>query len=181
VPWIERDHFQAGRLAASRLIRQGFHAITIITRERPMPGDYPMTDGVRDEMSAAGLPLSAISWRPLPSDPLTVRHAVSDLLRENGDKRGFICRSRPLADRAAEAITMEGMRLGADAGVVVLDVYQVAARKTPPFPYLSPTMSPEEIGQRIGHMLLIQAKGEKPHPGRIIIPMELCEPYGAED
>ena len=157
VPWVDRDHYHAGRISAARLIRHGFRRITVLTREKPMPGDYRMLDGVRDEMSSLHLPIGDIAWRSLPSDIESVRYAVTDLLKDCTDRQGFICRSRPLADGALEAVAAEGLTLGVDAGIVLLDVYQAGARPALPFPYLMPAMSPEIIGQQIGNFLILQA------------------------
>jgi DNA-binding LacI/PurR family transcriptional regulator len=175
IPWIDRDHYQVGRLAAARLIRQGLRRLTIVTRERMLPGDYVMMDGVRDEMIAVGLPLSAILWRPLPPDNEVVRHAVRELLSDGTPGHGFICRSRPPADGVAEAIADLGWRLGQEADVVVLDIYQANPRQPLPYPYLSPVISPEIIGQHIGAMLLRQAEGNKGSGDREIIRVELRE------
>jgi DNA-binding LacI/PurR family transcriptional regulator/DNA-binding transcriptional regulator YhcF (GntR family) len=175
VPWIERDHYQAGRIAAARLIRHGLRRLTVLTREKPMPGDYRMLDGVRDEMSSLNLPISDIAWRSLPSDTEAVRYAVTDLLKDGKRGQGFICRSRPLADGAMEAIAADGLSLGVDAGIVLLDVYQVGARSALPFPFLMSAMSPEMIGQQIGNFLILQSQGIKPNPSFEIIPVELRE------
>ncbi|MDZ4818779.1 MAG: GntR family transcriptional regulator [Planctomycetota bacterium] len=175
VPWIDRDHYHAGRLAAARLIRQGFRRLTVLTREKPMPGDYRMLDGVRDEMSALQLPICHIAWRSLPSDTEAVRYAVTDLLKDNKHGQGFICRSRPLADGALEAIAAGGLNLGTDAGIVLLDVYQADARPTLPFHFIMPAMSPEITGQHIGNFLILQSQGIKPIPDCELIPIELRE------
>jgi DNA-binding LacI/PurR family transcriptional regulator/DNA-binding transcriptional regulator YhcF (GntR family) len=175
VPWIERDHYQAGRIASARLIRHGFRRLTVLTREKPMPGDYRMLDGVRDEMSSVNLPISDISWRSLPSDIEAARYAVTDLLNDCKQGQGFICRSRPLADGALEAIAAEGLNLGVDAGIVLLDVYQADARPALPFPYLMSATSPEIIGQRIGNFLILQSEGNQPSPNCEIVPVELRE------
>jgi DNA-binding LacI/PurR family transcriptional regulator/DNA-binding transcriptional regulator YhcF (GntR family) len=175
VPWIERDHYQAGRIAAAHLIRHEFRRLTVLTREKPMPGDYRMLDGVRDEMSSMHLPISNIAWRSLPSDTEAVRFAVADLLKQRERGQGLVCRSRPLADGALEAITAAGLTLGVDVGIVLLDVYQQATRPPLPFPYLLPAMSPEMIGQKIGNFLILQSKGVKLAPDCEIIPVELRE------
>jgi DNA-binding LacI/PurR family transcriptional regulator/DNA-binding transcriptional regulator YhcF (GntR family) len=175
VPWIERDHYHAGKIAAGRLLRHGFRRLTVLTREKPMPGDYRMLDGVRDEMSSLHLPIGDIAWRSLPSDTEAVRFAVTDLLKEPKSGQGFICRSRPLADGALQAIAADGLNLGADVGIVLLDVYHAGARPELPFPYLMSAMSPEVIGQQIGRFLILQSQGIKPSPICEIIPVELRE------
>jgi hypothetical protein len=74
-----------------------------------------------------------------------------------------------------EAIAADGLTLGVDAGIVLLDVYQAGARPALPFPYLMPAMSPEIIGQQIGNFLILQAQGIKPSPNCEIVPVELRE------
>jgi DNA-binding LacI/PurR family transcriptional regulator len=180
VPWIDRDQYNAGRISAARLIRQGIRSLSVITRERSMPGDYGLLDGIRDEMSAARLPISAITWRSLPADTDAVRCAVQVLLKNSKTPQGFICRSRPLADGTAEAISAEGLKLGTGAAIVLLDVYQTTTRQSPPYPYLSPVMNPEMTGRRIGQMLGLQAQSIRPTPDHEIITVELREPLPAQ-
>jgi DNA-binding LacI/PurR family transcriptional regulator/DNA-binding transcriptional regulator YhcF (GntR family) len=176
VAWIDRDHYQAGRLAASNLIQQGLKCLTVITREKLMPGDFRLLDAVRDEMSAAQLPVGNLTWRALPSDTETVRHTVLELLDAVRGSHGFICRSHALAEGAVEAIASKELRLGMDANVLVLDVYQASEGRTRQLPYIKSLMTPEAMGQRIGQMLLQQAQGTSPSPNHEIVPVEFIKP-----
>lgn len=175
IPSIDRDHYQTGRLAAMRMLRRGFRDITVLTRDRMWPGDYSMLDGVRDAMIAARLALKSLRWRPLPHDVEVVRHHVLDLLRSSNTKQAFICRSRPLAEGALEAIGKRRFKLDRDVGIVVQDVYHSASHQLPRCAYLLPTMDPETIGQRIGHMLSLQSLGQPLDPYQEFIPVELRE------
>jgi DNA-binding LacI/PurR family transcriptional regulator len=176
LPSIDRDHYQAGRLAASRLIRHGFHRLTVVTREVSLPGDYRMLDGVRDEMSGAGLPVNAICWRPLPSDPESTRYAVADLLRARKEPQGFICRSRLQADGAAMAVAESGQHSGSEIGVILLDAYHATSKASPNYPYLLAAMLPETVGRHIGQMLLSRENDSRTVPSHEIIQLELREP-----
>lgn len=184
IAWIDRDNYQAGRLATKKLAGDGFDRLTVITRDRITPGDNPMFNGVRDEMSAAGLPIERLNWRSLPSDAEVVRHETMEILRSGGTSRksrqrthrhGFICRSRPAADGVAQAIETCGCKLGVDAQIVLLDVYQSSLLHAPPYPHLMLAMNPETIGQHIGDFLLAQARGVKLEPPCEMIPMVLVD------
>src|SRR5262249_53528929 len=120
-----------------------------------------------------------ITWRALPADVDAVRFTVRDLLQANTSPQGFICRSRPLADGAVQAIEDEGLKLGTGAGVVLLDAYQMATR-TVRYPYVFTVIDPELIGRHIGRMLAVQAHGGRPEPNHEIVAVELRGPV-AED
>lgn len=175
IPWVDRDHAQSGQLAANWLIRQGCRSISIITRDKPLPGDFAMTDAVSCEVRAASLAADSMSWRPSPMDALVVGQIALDALAAYGRPHGFICRSNPYATVVVNALAENGMKLGVDAFVVALDVYKNRAFEAPPFPYLQLTSGPEEVGQHIGEMLVLQAKGQITQPSALVVPVTILE------
>ena len=81
-----------------------------------------------------------------------------------------------LAESASEAILAEGLKLNIDAGVVLLDVYQVTTKHAPQYPYLFPVMDPEFTRRCIGQMLAVQARGDDQAGLHEIVAVELREP-----
>jgi DNA-binding LacI/PurR family transcriptional regulator/DNA-binding transcriptional regulator YhcF (GntR family) len=173
--WIDRDHAQGGQLLAQRLIDAGFRRIVVLMRDRMFRGDHAMLDAVRDTMARAGLGLDALTVRCLPADRDAISGAVTELLPERPERAGFVCRSEPLALGAAVAAKERQLRIGADIGIVLSDVYRKPSDAPPAWPYLVAAMTPEQIGQEIGRMLAKQAVSETPDPDRLVIPVHWAD------
>jgi DNA-binding LacI/PurR family transcriptional regulator len=174
IPWIDRDHRLGGVLLARRLLKDGFQRIVVLMRDRMFRGDHQLLDSVRDELATAGLPMTALTLRCLPSDQDAIRVALAELLPDKG-RTGFVCRSEPLA-AGAEATARElKLDLGRDVGIVLSDVYRKRSDAPPAWPYLRPSLTPEEIGQHIGSMLAQRARGQAVVPDHLVVPVELHE------
>jgi DNA-binding LacI/PurR family transcriptional regulator/DNA-binding transcriptional regulator YhcF (GntR family) len=172
--WIDRDHRQGGTLMAQRLIDRGFKRLVVLMRDRMFRGDHALLDAVRDAMAAARLGLDALSLRCLPPDRDAIAAAVAELLGEERQRTGFICRSEPLAAGAALAAKAAKLRMGADIGIVLSDVYRKPSDAPPKWPYLEATMSPEQIGAQIGRMLALQAVQKPVDPDHLVIPVRFA-------
>ena len=95
----------------------------------PHPVDRTDVDAIRHRMGEQGLLASAITERFLPSAPDVYKAEVRRLLEAAEPPTGFICRSRQMADSAAEVIAEMGLRLHHDVDVVVCDYYLLPNQK----------------------------------------------------
>jgi DNA-binding LacI/PurR family transcriptional regulator len=172
---IDGDHYQGGRLAASRLIQDGLRTLTVFTREFSVPSDYAMLDGARDEMNDAGLPLSQYAWRSLPSDGNVSRHLVHQMLRTDGGPHGFICRSRHQADGAELAISEQKKHERIHAGIVLFDAGDPGASRTNTFPCLQLAERPLEIGRHLARLLVTTKQANKSNRHELVR-FEIREP-----
>ena len=179
--WIDRDHRTGGALMTEHLLARGFRRIVVLMRDAMFRGDHVLFDSIRDTVAAhrGGNDLGALTLRSLSPDLLAVKASVDELLQSapRGQRIGFICRSEPLAIGVEAAARERNLTVGRDVGIVVSDVYRKGSDVPPRWPYLKATLTPEEIGKHIGHMLAQQA----PHsgsaePAREIIPVCLQIP-----
>jgi DNA-binding LacI/PurR family transcriptional regulator len=132
-------------------------------------------------MAAAGLGLDALTLRCIPADREAIGAAVWELMGKvggsggDGGRVGFICRSEPLAAGAALAATEHKLRVGREVGIVLSDAYRKPSDTPPQWPHLTMTMSPDQIGQQIGRMLVAQAANPSAEPEHLVIPVHLRE------
>jgi DNA-binding LacI/PurR family transcriptional regulator len=172
MPWIDRDHRLGGALMARHLIDQGFRRIVVLMRDRMFRGDHDLVDAIRQTCAEAKLDLDALTLRCLPADPQAVSAAVTELLM-NDESLGVICRSEPLALGVEAAAKAMRISPGKKLGITISDVYRKGSDRSPRWPHLRPTLSPEQIGQHIGRMLAQQAVGKLTEDSHEIIPVYL--------
>ena len=173
--WIDRDYTSVGRLLAEHLLRNGFRRIVVLMREHLFPGDYKVLDAIREVLEASGVP-GGVTLRCLPADRKAIKASVLDILNESTEPIGFLCRSQPWAEGAADAAEELGRNIGSEVGIVVSDVYRKPTDSKLQYPYTRPLLRPEEIGAHLGRMLAAQARGETFSPAYEIIPVILEHP-----
>jgi DNA-binding LacI/PurR family transcriptional regulator/DNA-binding transcriptional regulator YhcF (GntR family) len=173
IPWIDRDHRQAGRLLVGHLLNNGMRRVLMMTRDRMFQGDHQALDSTRDTMAEAGLPLNALTVRCMPSDHEAIKAAAVEWLAGLKEPGGVVCRSLPLAKGVAAAAESIGRKVGHDVMIVLADLYRKGSEPAPGWPYLKSMLTPEQIGQHIGRMLAQQARGQVADPDHEIIPVRL--------
>lgn len=173
MPWIDRDHRQAGQLLVGHLLKKKIRRVLVLMRDRMFQGDHLILDSIRDTMSEAGLPLSALTIRSLPSDQNAIEAAVGQWLEGQREPVGVVCRSEPLAKGAAASGAALGLRANHDFTIVAADIYRRGSEAPPAWPFLKSLLTPEQIGQHIGRMLAQQARGESVEPDHEVIAVEL--------
>ena len=173
IPWVDRDHRQAGRLLVQHMLGQGIRRLVVLMRDRMFQGDHLLLDSVRDAMADAQLPIGALTLRCLPADRDAIRAATSDVLRRSSDRTGVICRSEPLAAGAAAAAEEMKLSVGRDVLIATTDVYRKGSEAPPAWPHVRMVLTPEQVGQHIGRMLAQQARGERVEPDHEIVPVEM--------
>lgn len=175
LPSIDRDQRQIGSLLAEYLLRAKCKKFLILMRERPAAGDHLALDGALAAFAAAGVPLGAVQLRFLPSDDAAISAAVGELLGDEMQRLGCLCRSVRLA-RGVEAAAAD-LKLPPKRRPVIVAADAAGA---PPeevrYPYVEPTIAAEEWGAMLGRMLAAAARGEKPDPYRVTIPVRLRLP-----
>ena len=167
---FDRDMTSVGRLAIEYLLSKGHRRIAQLSRQQALPGDHDTMDAIRRHMGEQGLLASAITERFLPSSPEIYKAEVRRLLEAAEPPTGFICRSRQMADSAAEVFEECGLRLNQDVDIVVCDYYLLPNQK-PQYVFPRPAYSSEEQGRRMAQLLLAQSLNR--HVGDEVIPVEL--------
>ena len=175
LPSVDRDQRQIGSLLAAYLLRARCRRFLVLMRERLTGGDHATLDGALETLAAAGVPLEAVRIRGLPTDEDAISAEVRDMLAGQRDRIGCLCRSVPLArgaDMAASSLELEGRRR---PRIVVADAsrrHSVGAS----YPCIEPTVTPESWGAALGGMLADAARGIRPDPYRLVIPVRLWTP-----
>lgn len=173
LPWIDRDHRAAGRMLVEHLLAAKMDRVLVLMRDRMFQGDHLLLDAICERMGEAGLGLSALTVRCLPSDKAAIRAGVADVLGARKGRTGIIARSEPLAAGAAAAAEDLRLKIGRDLTIALTDVYRKGSEAPPVWPHLRMLLTPEQIGQHVGRMLVQQARAEPVEPGFEVIPVQL--------
>ena len=173
LPYIDRDHRQAGRLLVEHLLQRGFRKFFLLMRDRMLSGDHQLLDSIRDSLSDAGIPLSALTLRCLPAHQEAVVATAAAVLSAATEPLGVICRSEPLAQGVLTAADSLKLLMDRKIAIAVTDVYHKAPGLCGPWICLRSQLSAEQIGQHIGRMLVQQARGEVVQPDHEIIPVRV--------
>jgi len=172
LPSIDRDQRQIGELMAQHLLRARCKKFIIFLRERLTAGDHAALDAALAAWAAAGVSLSAIQVRCLPSDEVAIAAEAAEMLRAMGGRVGCFCRSATLARGVQRAVRELRLPVEKRPTLVVADAAGRTASETG-YSYIEPVIAAEEYGAQIGRMLAASARGEKPDPYRVTVPVRL--------
>jgi len=175
LPSIDRDQRRIGVLMAEHLHAAGCRRFVLFFRERIAAGDHAAIDGAMATLAAAGVALADVQLRCLPSDEAAIAAAAATLLNDDGGRIGCLCRSATLARGVAAAIAKRRFPVKRKPLLVVAD----AAGRTPletPYPRIEPVTAAEEYGATLGRMLAAAARGERPEPYHVVVPVRLTFP-----
>jgi len=175
LPSIDRDQRQIGALLAEHLIRAKCERFLILMRERTAAGDHLALDGALAALAAAGVPLEDVQLRFLPSDDAAIVAAVGELLSESKRRLGCLCRSARLARGVVTASAALRLPARRRPVLVAADAAGTLPEQTP-YPYTEPTIAAEAWGELLGRMLAAAARGERPDPNHVTIPVRLRLP-----
>ncbi len=176
IPWVDRDHRQAGRMLVEHFLSKKVKRFVVLMRDRMFQGDHVLLDAIGERLAEAKVPLSALTLRCLPADSLAISAAVEELLGDQKIKTGIICRSEPLANGAAVAAASLKIHIGEQLHLALTDVYRKGSESPPAWPHLRMSLTPEQVGQHIGRMLAQQARHETVTPQNEIVPVDLFLP-----
>ncbi|QNN24154.1 substrate-binding domain-containing protein [Planctomycetales bacterium ZRK34] len=176
LPWIDRDHYDIGRLLVEHVIQRGAQRILLMQRDRILPGDFELYDGVMDTLAALGFGVDALTVRNLPDDAAAIGAAVESVMRKYEQPTAVIARSRPMADAALEAVEAMGRQLGEDVQITATDVYLGRGSVAPGYPYTQPAIDPETIGRHVGRLFEQASGGSAEGPNHEVIAVRLRLP-----
>jgi hypothetical protein len=121
------------------------------------------------------VPLDAVQLRFLPSDDDAIAAAVGELLAGEKQRLGCLCRSARLARGVESAAGTLKLPVKRRPIIVAAD----AAGTTPGevrYPDAEPAIAAEAWGDMLGRMLAAAARGERPDPYHVTIPVRLRMP-----
>lgn len=170
LPSVDRDQRQIGVLLAKHLLEVKCKRFAIFTRERIAPGDHLTIDGALATLAAAGVPLKNVQLRSLPSDAAAIHAAAQELLSAHKSQLGCFCRSGTLARGIAAAAT--GLKLPPKRRPQIV-IADAAGSADLPYPKIETTITAEAFGKHLGEMLAAAAKGERPEPYHVVVPVRL--------
>lgn len=171
--WIDRDSSQIADLSFQHLQDRGCRQLVAMFRPEMAPGDAIVLDRLLWLLDEHGFRARDFVVRNLPADLEAVQHAVVRLLKDRQGPLGFVCRNPLLAEGVAIAAATMELEVGRDVHIVVSDVYRKSTDPAPKYPHIRTVYSSEEIGKRLGRMLVQQAKGELLAPDHEVIPVLL--------
>lgn len=176
LPWIDRDHYEIGRLLVEQAASRGCRRILLLQRDTARPGDFGLYDGVVDTLAAAGFAADALTVRNLSDDAPAVAAVVEQVARRYGEPTAIIARSRPLADAAVAIVASLRAELGCELLVTAAEIHVNRTSPPPEYPYAEMAIDAESIGRHIGRMFHQLAHGLDVVPSHEIIPVQLRDP-----
>lgn len=173
--WVDQDNVKIAQLIAAYALGHACTHVCALTREVMFPGDNVVLGELGRLLGRADFKAGAYSICHLPEDSHSIQLAVRELIREHPTGLCLLCRSELKAEAASAAITSLGLK-GRRRPLVVLSGLYRRPNSDNTFPYIFPTIKPEEIGAAIGRLLAAQVTDAKTAPGHISIPVELAAP-----
>jgi len=156
LPSLDRDHTKIGRLCVDHLVACGCRSLLVLSREHVLPGDHPFLRSTREQ--AGCHKIAVIDELFLPVDTaLIIKSVELCLARRKSGPVGIVARSEPLAMAADLAMRELGRRHGKDYFMVVSDIYRKSQSQKRNWPYIDTEITPEQIGELLGRMLLRRA------------------------
>lgn len=157
LPSLDRDQAKIGRLCVDHLAANGCRSALVLSRERVLPGDHPFLRSIRQSAELNNMQI--LDEQFLPVDKALVAKSVELCLRGRKARPiGIIARSEPLAEAAHSALEQLGGKVGKDYFLVVSDIYKKTRSEKRKWPYIEPEITPEQIGHRLGSLLVDKAR-----------------------
>lgn len=172
---LDLDHRQAGRLAAEHCLAVGHQRLLLLARQRILPGDHLMIEGMQAVLEKAGLPCGSLRTRFVPHDSLAVKAEVAAALAAKNPPTAIITGTW-MADRAAEVIG-ETKRGKNKPSLLVCGQGQ-PGRALPRYAAICPQLSMEQQGAELGRIFSRLSGDAEPQPILHRVPVHLVS---AED
>ncbi len=171
LPSLDRDQHQIGRILIDDLVNRRSRKFLILMRERMVGGDHRMLDAALAALSDHGITQKDFVLRFLPADSAAIHAEVETQLRKLGRHVGCLCRSERLADGVLKVVEQVGL---AGAHIPKVAMADVASSSEPqPFSSITPELSAEQWGRRVGELLLASIKGELGRAEEEVIPVTI--------
>jgi DNA-binding LacI/PurR family transcriptional regulator len=179
LPSVDVDYHQAGKLLADNLLRAGHRRLALLATAGGRPGDDAFYDGVSDALTRAALPHNSLVVRMFPHDFDAFRAQIEELMTSPDRPSGIICRSERLVGVVAATVTAAGLSSPGDVDIVFQTQSRRGSARTP-YAYVRPKEPFRRIADELAVMLKRVREGQALQRERVIIPVELCFPNGAE-
>jgi DNA-binding LacI/PurR family transcriptional regulator len=173
--WVEQDNLGIARLIADYANAHDCSHVCALTREVMFPGDNVVLREVGRLLGDAGHKSGHFSIAHLPDDHHAIVAEVGEIVQRHPTDLCLLCRSEAKAEAAVAAIDQLGLKGRRRPRLIVSGLYQ-RPKGERAFPYIFPTVRPEEIGAAIGRLLAAQISDRRTAPGHIVLPVELAEP-----
>jgi DNA-binding LacI/PurR family transcriptional regulator len=176
LPWLDKDQRQAGQILAEYLMEKGHNRIAFLKGDIWWPGDSRASDGIAQALGSAGKPADAMQTRGIPPDKGPALKIIQALFDQETPPTGFICRSRFVADCAAEVAQERGRKVQDEVDITcACDSTYIGSLKDNIFPYLK-GIDPHAYGCLFSKLLAQRIRGEWPSPDHYETPVSLCLP-----
>lgn len=170
---VDVDNREMGRLLVGHLAERGHRRIAIMDNSRGCPGDNHFGDGVREALTAAGLPPNAAIVRFVP-DMQSLFSEVQQLLSMSDPPTGFLARSLRLANMVEQAF--KTWSVARDRLEIVFLEHQTPAAEQSTYTRARPRLRLEQIAAVIGRTLRRLGDNRQWEPEHVVIPVELYHP-----
>lgn len=168
---LDRDQHQIGVELADYALRRRCRRFVCLLRDQTGPGDRHFARGVTQTLADAGIASDRLAWEWVEADTATAQATVKDHLSGRG-KIGFLCRNEFFAEQVAASIESSD-RKSSNHVIIMADCYR-SDPNTAPFPYPIPIWSAEQIGIRLGELLIEQTNkdGKDRRVTEILVPVK---------
>lgn len=167
--WVDLDHAEGARLAATHLLERGRRRIVTISGPRSLPAARERLDGFRTALAAAG-----ITRVPAAEGNFTAEsgaRAMGRLVAETPDLDGVFAANDLMAQGACQYLREHGRAVPGDVSVVGFDDSSVA---TACRPALTTVRQPvERMAAAMAELLIDQLQGSRTEPGSRVFAPEL--------
>jgi len=151
---LDRDQFRIGVELAAYALRKRCSRFVCLLRDRPGPGDRKFAKGLTHTLAGAGVSLDRVVWEHVEPDEGTIRATVAEHLQNSG-KIAFLCRNEYLAEQTRTAILRTKSKTPSYE-IAMADCYRPDPADAA-FPFPRPEWSAEEVGAKLGRLLVEQA------------------------
>jgi LacI family transcriptional regulator len=160
LPYVGPDNRAGGREAVEHLIALGHRRIAFLGGYASMTTQQERLEGYRDALDGAGLPYDpAMIFESMPTRD-GGREGLAKALGTERPPTAFFCYNDIVAMGATRALSMRGIRPGADVAVVGFDDIAEAEHNAPPLTTVN--ADTREMGARAAQSLLAIIQGGDP-------------------
>ena len=172
---IDLDHFEAGYLAAQRLLKSGHQRIMVLMREIWLPGDNKFVEGITHAMSTADATFDALIIRSTCEETAAAKNEIHRFLEMENRPTGLICRSGRLAEIALEEFHSQGLKTPNDFEII-FNYHDTSIAAELGVPCVCPKISCHSLSVMIAEVLIEQFEEIPKKVKRVNLPVQLFDP-----
>lgn len=174
IPSLDHDQFESGRLQTKYLIDRGHRRIALLTRDKWLPGDNLLADGINKALADAGLNYGVLSTRSLPEIPALIKSDLDRLLSIEDRPTGLVCRDPMFAEVAVEVARSRSMHIPDDLDIIC-DVNDRHFPAATGLPRVCSQRSSREQLTAVAETLERIISGKQIENKHVVVPVELVE------